>query len=430
MKKAIFVLGLISYFFILFVSCNKEITTSPEITVNSPLHNQAFEYGDTIFVNAVVKDEIPVISVSVSLVNEDKTEVSPQQNQTFDQNEVTVSKEIPLNDNTLQSGQYYVHIIAKNESNTRSFFLPIQITGIQHQWNGLFVVTRPSFEQIGIMLLDTNGEVNPFVSLNGDYLSSEMNSSYQQLVVCGYKTGDLTSIDVENKEIEWSVPNQSSNDNPYFYSLLLTENRILSAIRNSEINSYDFSGTLAYSYSLPGQRYAEKLLTSTERLYAQTTDISGGTSRLIQFYTGSSLTITDHTIAMTIKSWFWVDGKLLVFANTGNTGRIYSYNYINNTFTLLNNTNSEIVNACQISITDYLVTCSDGIYHYKNTSANALNLVISQSGVKNLVFDSIQQRIFFHKSNTLYAYSYPDFQNVFESSSANEIVNIHLWYNR
>ncbi len=430
MKKTKIFSLLFSSAFLILSSCNKDIDFSPVIDVKTPLQNQSFAYGDTIFVRAEIQDKIPIVSVSVSLVNSAKAEVSPQQIKAFDQKLINTYNEIVLDNLQLESGQYYIHIIARNESNSKSYFHPIQISGIQRVWNGLFIITKSSSQGLDVLFMDTIGIVSPFLNVNGDYLNSDINNKYQRLVICGSKTGDLSAVNLETKNIAWSVSNQSSLDNPYFYSLFVNSDRVFCGLRNSEIRSYDFSGTLAYSYSLSGQRYAENILVTSDRVYAQTTDVLGGIKRLIQFYTGSSLSITDHTIPMEIKSWFWQDGKLLVFANTGNTGRIYFYNYINNSFTLLNNTPSAIVCATPFLSPNYFVVCTDGVYVYNSSSANSLHNVISKTGILNMVFDSQIQKIFIQKSNQLQIYSYPDYQKTFEYNSSNEIVNLHLWYNK
>lgn len=414
----------------IIISCNKDDESSPEIRVKLPLQNQSFVFGDTIFISAEIKDKNQIVSVSVSLVNSSKQEVSPQQYQTYSEKQVNINNEIIIDDPLLESGQYFIHIVARNQNNSKSFFQPIQITGVQRELKGLFIITKPSPQNVSVLLVDSTETVSPFMSVSGDYLNSDINNKYQKLVICGSKTGDLSAVNIDTKTVDWTIDNLSYLDNQFFYALFVNQNRIFVANRNSEIHCYDFFGGLAYSFTLTGQRYAEKLLVASNRVFAQTADVLGGTKRLMQFYTGSSLVITDHTISMDIKSWYWNNGKLLVFANTGNTGRIYSYNYENNTFTLLNNTSSAIIQSDEVSVQDYFVVCNDGVYLYKANSSNALNQIISGNEIVNLIFDSENQRIFIHQSYKVEAYSYPDIQKVFEYNSSNEIVNLHLWYNK
>ncbi len=430
MKKAKFFLIIFIGGLLFQISCNKELNTSPIIDVKTPLQNQSFSFGDTIFVKAEIQDKVPIVSVSVSLVNSSKTEVSSQQNQTFDQKLVHVNNEIILDNPQLESGQYFIHIVARNDINSKSYFQPIQISGLQRSFRGLFLITKSSDQSLDVLLMDSNETVLPFLSINGDYLNSDINNKYQRLVICGSKTGNLTVVNLDTKIIDWSIVNQSTQDNPYFYSLVLTQNRIFSATRNSEIRSFDFSGSIVNSYSLTNQRYAENMLALSDRFFAQTTDVLGGAKRLIQFYTGSSLSISDHTISMDIKSWFWFDGKLIVFANTGNFGRIYSYNYTNNVFTLLNNTSSVITKVSPLSVSDYLIICNDGVYLYNAGSSNSMNKVISQNGIKNVIFDNVNQRVYIQSVNKIEVFTFPDFESRFEYNSSKEIVNLHLWYNK
>lgn len=428
MKKTICLCLFIAFSMFFFNSCQEEYEKAPEIEIQSPTRNQLFEYGDTLFIRAKIKDEIPIKSVSVALLNEDRTPKSAQYKTDYHAKEINYYEEIPLNISKLETGNYFIHLFARNEYNSKSVFLPISIKGMRWQMTGAFLVTKASASQLKVIIINENGNLTDFATLPGDFLASGMNIEYQSLVISGKSSGDLSVLSTIDGSLLWSRTNSQSSLHPYFQSLMVSDNRIFSGQHNSTIQCYDFAGGLIFSYALPGQRHAKNILFTQNRLFAETQDVLGGTRRLIQFYSGSSSPATDHTIIQEIVSWDYYNDRVLVFANVNNAGKIYTYNYQNNQFTLQKSTETPIVNATKKEGSHFFVACQDAVYLYDASVQNNLTKVINKAGIKNLFYNNYGEMLILHDTYNIYSYSVDTYQMVDQFVSPNEILNIHGRY--
>lgn len=427
MKKTICFLFIISFFSIFFNSCVDEYDKAPEIKFNTPEKNQIFQYGDTIFIRAKITDEIPIKSISAELLDADKIPRTSQYKTDYNSTGISYYEEIVLNISKLTSGNYFLHIIARNENNSKSVFLPITINGLQWKLTGIFLITKISEQQTGVAFINENGDIINIATLQGDYLASGMNIEYQSLIVSGENTGDLSILNTEDGLLAWSIPNSISELHPFFNSLHISDNRIFSGQRNSSIQCYDFAGSLVNSYEMPGERLAKNILYTQNRLFAETEDVLGGTRRLIQYYAGSS-PITDHTIIQDIISWDYYNDRLIIFANVNNTGKIYTYNFINNVFTLQKTTESLIVTTTSKQGSEFFVVCQNAIYVYDASVQNNLTKVIDQANIKNIFHDNSGKNIFIHDTYNIYVFNTDTYQMIEQFVSPNEILNIHGRY--
>lgn len=427
MKKTITFLFIIPFFTIFFNSCVNEYDKAPEIEINTPERNQVFQYGDTVFIRARITDEISIKSVSVELLDANRIPRTAQYKTNYDATGISYYETIILDINKLTSGNYFIHLIARNENNSKSIFLPITINGMQWQLAGMFLITKISEQQTGITLINENGDNTNVTALQGDYLASGMNIEYQSLIVSGKSTGDLSILNTEDGLLAWSIPNSISELHPFFNSLHISDNRIFSGQRNSAIQCYDFAGGLVNSYGLPGERLSENILYVQNRLFAETKDVLGGTRRLIQYHSGS-VPITDHTIIQDIISWGYYNDRLIVFANVNNTGKIYTYNFTGSIFTLQKTTATPIETAISKEGSEFFVACQDAVYLYDASVQNKLTKVINQAGIKNIFYNSYGENIFVHDQFNLYVFNINNYQMMEQIVSPDEILNIHGKY--
>lgn len=428
MKKAIHFLFIILFLLVFFNSCVDEYDKAPEIIFETPDRNQVFQYGDTIFIRAKITDEVPIKSVSVELLNENRTPRTAQYKTDYNATEINYYEEIILNISKLTTGKYFLRLIARNENNSKSVFLPISINGMQWKLTGIFLITKISEQQTGITSLNENGDNLDVATLQGDYLASGMNIEYQSLIVSGKNSGDLSILNTEDGLLAWSIPNSISGLHPFFNSLHISDNRIFSGQRNSTIKCYDFAGGIVNSYGLPGERLATNILYTQNRLFAETENVLGGTRRLIQYHSGSSSPVTDHTIVQDIISWDYYNDRLIIFANVNNAGKIYTYNFANNIFTLLKTTETPIAMATSKQGSEFFVACQDAVYLYDASVQNKLTKVINQANIKNIFYDSYGEKLFIHNPHNLYIINADTYQIMEQFVSPDEILNIHGRY--
>ena len=185
-----------------------------------------------------------------------------------------------------------------------------------------------------------------------------------------------------------------------------------------------------HSYNIVRDCNVNKTLNFQNRILIQTTDILGGGKRLLQFYQASSELVTQHTTNIVVVDWFWDGERVLVFSTNGNYSSIQKYNYTNSQFTSIHNINNLIKRVIQINNTDFIIATENQIMLYKNGINQSLNSILDIDAVEKMLYEPISESLFLSQNNKLLQYSYPELMLKNEFDFGNEILDIHLWYNR
>lgn len=430
-KKAIFYLLILFFTVVIFQSCDKDYGDAPpEINILWPNAHKSFTFEDTIKVQVEVKDKYVVKTVSIALVDQNRVLVLPKQSFEIDRKEKYIEAKMLLNNVNMHSDTYYIHLEATNGVAKVTKLLPIKYSAKDMQIMGLLAITKVDNNNVEIKLLDTVSEISSFANFNVDYLTSSLSSKYSKLIISGEKHADFHAIDLNTKETEWTILNLSNGDMPYFTNLHTNENRIFVGIRPSKLLEYTWDGSKMHSYNIVRDCNVNKTLNFQNRILIQTTDILGGGKRLLQFYQASSELVTQHTTNIVVVDWFWDGERVLVFSTNGNYSSIQKYNYTNSQFTSIHNINNLIKRVIQINNTDFIIATENQIMLYKNGINQSLNSILDIDAVEKMLYEPISESLFLSQNNKLLQYSYPELMLKNEFDFGNEILDIHLWYNR
>ena len=419
--------------FFIFISCKKENndTLPPTISVFSPIENSTFNFGDAINIKARVEDNNKLESISIWLMDNENITVSSQITIANPAKLQDVNVDLIIDNKFIESGIHYLNIRAFDGENTKTVNIPIYINGIPKKFMGLIILCKNN-NNTNVIQLDTNIQFKQLITLNGDYSSSDISSKYQLLFVAGSKTGSFNGINLTSNEINWSIPNQSSEQNAWFYKVYFNNSTIYVSSHNNSISAYNINGNRIKIYLLPQNTISYSCYLSGNKFFAGTTTTNGSVKQLFQYYLSSGSLVTNHNFNYNIIDWALLDdNKIYIFANDNNQGIVFSYDFIYNNYTQLHLVNGEkIVSVDKIAAKEFLILTNNKVYNYNNNSANSLSEIATTINGKKIIFDPLLQRFFVVKNLEILNYSFPEANLQGTYLMTDSIYNAHLYYNR
>ncbi|MEI6348339.1 MAG: DUF4625 domain-containing protein [Bacteroidota bacterium] len=425
-------------FFLIFslitLSCKKDLEdeTAPTIIITSPNTNAVFDVGDTMTIVAHIEDNKLVSSIKVSILNQDRLEVLTSRNFTGNANTFNLNTKIIIDNQNIESGLYYICVVASDGINTKNQFLEIHITGKPKKLLGIVYISDQGNNVLHIRNYDTTSTDNLMLSISGDYSCSELNSKYQKLFVAGARFGKLNAINLTDNNIDWSVDNESNNTQPWFYQLYFNSNTIYCATQNGVVSGYSMNGIRTALYSIGTNWHAKNMLESEGRFFAEVENQTNVYPQLAQFYNSSHVFISQQIMNFNgVKIFPQASESIYVFGNTNNIGNIYLYNFLLQSFSLLHNVDNEtIIDVAMVSSRQFLVLTTNGVYWFNNQQLNSLVQLCIFQGGQQLLYDDLSNSYFVVKSNQITQYTFPNglLQNTFPTTET--ITKAHLYYSR
>lgn len=429
------ILLLFSIFLIIISGCKKteEDQTSPVIECSSPIPNQQFKVGDTIWVSATISDDENIESIKVSLYDADKNcEMIHSVVYRDNGKEKQIACEMVLDNAGMDNGTYYLGITASDGVNSKNYYVPVSVNGLPRKLWGILYVCTPTTNSVEVRRIDTLMQDSILVSLSGDFSSSELSSKYQKLFIAGAQTGNLQAIDLPGKTISWSVINQSNNGLPWFYGLYFSNNFLYAATQDGFISGYTANGMRIKVYTLPTSWHGVEFIEAGGRFIAQVEDVATRYPQIAQFYSGSASFISQREVQFkAVKFYPYNSDKILTFANLDGVGRIYEFNFLPHSFNeVAEIPNQQIIDVVQLSAEKYLVLTNQQVYVYDHSQSIGLMTLNAASGGKQLLYDTISNCYFVVKSLQIDRYSFPNGALLNSISVVQPISKAHLYYNR
>jgi hypothetical protein len=135
---------LMFFIFLFLNSCKKKRDeVNPQVTVNTPLPNSLFDLPNSIRVSGLVEDDNSLKRVEISLLNESLSPVAIKTTIDLNTNKYVFDQLVNLDDPLIESGLYYIHVKAFDQSNNfSSVFVEIQISEVKRVLEGLFFYNK------------------------------------------------------------------------------------------------------------------------------------------------------------------------------------------------------------------------------------------------------------------------------------------------
>jgi hypothetical protein len=418
------------------ISCKKEKDeTGPVVTFNTPFDNQYFNVYDQIQVSADITDETAITSVTLSLVNSNYIPVNSSMSLTVATSpKAHVSATYLLNNIHLESGFYYLSMVASDGKNVSSTYRRINIAAVPKALKKVFVATAVSPYQTNLYCIDsTFGSMNFYKTFTGDCTGISSSSYYQQVFVCSYYYGAYSGINLKDNSVKFSLASTALSGVPYFTAYYSEDKNNYVARYDETIKGYDYNGNITYNASANAGYYVRKMTMNNGFLIAEEKQKSSPSKVLVSYYsTGyaeQQKAINQDVVAFCEKG----ENNVFVFGNLSGQGIIQLYDRLNNNlsnpypYSLATGT---ILSAVKIDMNTYLIGHSNGtIYKYQYQTSGVTPYLTGYTAVQ-IKYDELNNNLYIAELNKLTSVNYSSKTVVNTFISTENIADICLLYNR
>jgi len=421
------------YFFIfllLLSSCrDDEDEQAPFIQWNFPAEDKKFSVVEEIFVEADISDDRIIEDVEIGLFSKPSLQAVSAiktfqpQSKTF-----TLSLNIRVSDSLLESGTYFLRIIANDGENQKAVFRDVKITAIPRKKLGV-LLSSENQNTTNLYLMDDALNVSLINAFSASYFQSKVNSIDQHYWLMSKNENKLMTFQLKENILEFERRFNSSFQQLFSDSDLDGRTLFVSK-KDGEILGFDerFAQAFNYRSSKPGRR-VNQLKAGERFVLADETDNNGGNRSLqIIFRSGGFLRAEAFTANASVGFYFLEQDRAIAFQNDKQAGVISEVFLEEGSIRKLINLQDSIIDLIQIDQHNYLIRTKSKVLRYDLSRNTVLDYI--QTPATILQYDDLNRLIYVAEGRSLSIYTYPIKQLVNQKMMPFEISGIDMWYNR
>lgn len=412
-------------------SCDtKKDTICPEIIVNHPTRASIYENGDTIRFQAVMSDESKLTTVGISLVDENNKPLLSTISLVPDTNPFTFEGDYIIDDPLLPGGVYQLRFQALDGENVTNHFIEIQIHELEQRLLYPVVVTHPEPGKWLVYKQKDDKVWQQVYTHSGDYSGSAVNSAGSQFYICGISQTGITSINLTDGNVDWTVKPGIHQSMRWFEAIQFTYPNLYASITEGTIRGYNKIGNEIYKSGKYSNAVPYQSVTTQNFVISSFKDAFSNDRFLVTFHNPGGLMINNKFFEGEIAGLSFVKSdKILVFSNSNGQGKISLYDGFDNMLsTLYPFFGGVITKAVVLDSDNYMLATSNGLYWYR-LSNNSLTLFVAKE-FEEIVYDITTQCIFACSGKALTVYSFPDAALLESYPLPDTAVALHLVFNR
>lgn len=416
-----------------FFSCEKEDEKNavPIISIVSPIANQYFSVGDTIYIQGSVSDDRLVKNVNISLKDDNNISVGNAVSIAVNSPSYTLNQKFVIDNYQIDSGIYSLMITAYDENNNSSTkFIDLNINEYPKVRNG-FVLFGNNSSSTNIVLLDSL--LNPSSSFNvsGDFLDGIVNSTNQEIISCGNISGDLRAYNINAGSLAWSVTNNFSGQ-AHFTGLSNFENNTFLGFFNQNIQSYLKAGIPYLNFQALANHYPQKMvvhnndLLLTEQKNKTTADV-----KIVAYYYSTSIEKQNVNINEDVVGMFsFSANNVVVFSNTAGNGKIQIFDINQNSLWQPFSLNiGEIEDCTEIANGIYIIIQNGDLYQV-NFNNYTKTLFLGSINATKVKYDNLNNQLGVVSGNEFSLYDYSSKTKMTSYINSEAILTFDFWYNK
>jgi len=375
-------------------SCKKNIDNSPpSIQILSPSHNSIHQVFHSISVEVQVEDDQKLDYVKFDIVNNEGGVAVSQISRSGLSKKENIHVTLDITNIHLQSGIYFIRIVASDGINKHSEFIEIIIQEIPLKLDRTFIFNQQTFSMDSISSEDIVYPINQFD--NFPFLT-KANSYFQESLIAFNNPSKL--IYIKNNDIENPIIIPIPNDQTInFYNRIhldpITHHYFITT-NSGNIIEIGPNGSSWLNFEIT-ENLKPKLLTTVNNLLLieeKNSDFSPNT--LKTYYKNSGILVSSHFLNFDLIFISPInEDEIILIGNNSQGGIIAKYLINENTIVTLSENLDQINSACQIDSQNYAlsfdqVTKTIEISSYTTTTTNNWSL-----GASNMQYEIVSNSI-------------------------------------
>lgn len=414
------------------VSCKKEDKQAPEVQILKPYRDIELYQGDTLIIEADLKDNKGLKRVRYSIHDDNGVSAVPATSQDISGKELKVFNFLIIDNTTLSTGDYTLQVAASDGSNEGKAFLRVKIYASSKKLKGLFAVTTPGAQTTKLFKADsTFSSLLAANTYTGDFADATLNPGTQQIITIGYNTGKIISADVRSLNEKWSQPSIYGGTLPSFFHINYFEREVYVSSYDGFIRTYNEAGAVNGTVAINSGFYPRRALRNDDKFIVEEKLFSGSSRQIAVYYAASGAFMQNTPVTFDVCDILYKDSdRYFVFGNDNTQAKMWMYEVNSNgTWEPKTLPSGKIKRAVKINSNEFIIAHENAIYKYVY-NINSLTTFIAISGSSDIAYDETKNLLFVASGNQIRIYNY-------QTGSLNSVLNcpenierIVLWHNK
>ncbi len=414
----------------IFSGCDKaEDGSAPSLSVFSPDDNDEFAIGDSINVIGSVTNNFLIKNIKIVLWDNFNNPVLPSLFIYPDAYGYNFDVDYFIDDETLETGTYYLLISATDGNNETRVFRKLHISGIDKVFERLLVIAPPNTLKTHVYALDTNGDPSIFISLDYSYAGSDISNDLQKFYMIKSEPSIMYAYDLDDPTDPFTY--DAAPPYPVFNSVNYFDKLVYLPTGNGDIKGIDSYGSISFVSPQNQDTIPQLMHLHYDRVLAYCNRRGGPERFIAQYYAGTGVSKSVLKIPFTVVDFFNIEENIaLALGNESGSSSIYVYNS-NGSF-LADKTDMPpglIRCAEQLSLGNYLIAHDAGIYRYVHET-NSLTEYLPGVEAQHLAYDQVNQLLYVANQQFVSMYSLTDPEPLKVMQLPYPVLNMHIQYNR
>lgn len=423
---------LLSMLMIISISCNKQKDEeAPVIVFSSPQTNSEYDIYDTITVKATVTDNEKVEYISISLTDQENNLLFSQEAYYEEKTIVTAEMSLIIDNNQLESGTYYIRIIASDGVNIMDNFREIRINELYPEMKYPLIITADPSGKCSVRAFK-NESWSLIQSFDDTIEHSDLSSAFSLLYISGPEGAGLKAIDLTDYKTKWQALNQQHVSGKWFTGIDFQYPYVFISTVDGNIRALDKAGTVMQLKICNSGTYAGFVQSAANKVYSATTLPFPETYYISAYYSGNSVpSVTTPIPEKPVALKYLSDNKILICTLKDEKSTLWIFNSVNSTISKLRTIDEELTDLTLISPEVVLLATRQHVYSYDIAANSLINIFTSETETHlSLAYNYIDQLIYIGEKNRIHLINFPESTVAGQITAPEQVTRIMLLFNK
>jgi len=417
-------------------SCKKEIEDIPDVSFIKPTEDKHFTIGDTIEIVFEVQSISKISSIEVGIVDDKLIPVSKTYmvNQLNGKTSGVIHFAIFLTDIFLDPGKYQVMAKVSNEVETKHKYRWINLASPTRKFMGVAVITKSS-SKVKVWNYDLNFNKTLKKQMSGDYGGSVYMPFHNRMALSSKLQGSYTIWDYFSGDTIYNQPGLGVPPFPYFTGTNRVDNNLTVQYYGGAFSLLNHNGSMVMNINTTSGFYPQRIFDVGDNFVSIEYSRSSMQKLLVVHYgsTGMKYGTIQLKNGPVVGAFPFENNDFMYFCNYLGNGHIVKYSWNDN------NTNelgfyyngSEFIDATKKGPKEYLMLTSKAVLWYDYSRSHAPAIVkLSVSDPIKVLYEELSGTIWVVDKHGFSSYSFPTGNLISDQRINEEVLNMHLIYNR
>jgi hypothetical protein len=423
---------------ILFVglgACKKdEDPDIPTISFVKPSENQYFTVGDTVDVVFDVSSVSKIQSIEINLVDMSLKPVLKMVSYNVLNGKTSgrVNSALIIDDLFLSSGNYKVMAKIVNEKGQKDKYQNVSVSATDRKLLGAVLITKqPNYVKVWNYDLSFNKSL--INTMTGDYGGSAYLPFHNRMVLSGKVKGSFTIWDYLSGDTILNIAALPNPPFPYFTGVAVVDNEIALQYYSEKFEFYAYNGKQIYTVQATSGYSPEQIFDIGENYISVEYNKSSTQKRLVTHIKSTGYNYSYYVLQGPLIAAFpFENNDFMMFSNYNGTGQVEKFIWDNNAPTQpVSYSGNEFVDVAQVNSNQYVLLTSNQVlwYRYDNSSITPM-INLSVNNPIKIRYEFISKTLWVVDKQGFSIYSFPSGNLLSDHRVNEEVLNLHLIYNR